>query len=120
MPTGTCVLGLSFFGDCWRCEMRSSFFELPFDIRMITAVTSVAVSSRSLGIPTVQNRAENARSVFGETLTGIERAFGCSFPRANHQNDAICEASQHSGIGEMDHGRCVNHDHVELLPHAGQ
>jgi hypothetical protein len=45
-------------------------FGLLCGVRLVIAVTSVAVTWGGLWIPAVENRAEHARSVFGETLTG--------------------------------------------------
>src|ERR1700756_5295623 len=71
--------------------------------RVIIGITSIAVSTGGLRIPTVQNGAEHPRTVFRESLAGRERAFRRGLSRADHQHHAVRQVAEHASIRQMDH-----------------
>ncbi len=74
----------------------------------------------ALGIPTVQDCAENTGAIFREPLPGKERALRSGLSRPDDEDHAVRKVAQHASVGEMDHRRSVDDDHVELRPDAFQ
>src|SRR5579859_2900105 len=84
-------------------------------VRSCVVIRVAAVTSRAaLGIPTIQNRAEHSSSVLREALPGEERALRRGLACADHKNYAICKMTQHACVGDVNHRRRVDQDHVEF------
>src|SRR5882672_3824526 len=98
-----------------RRHFRLTAKHTPLCVRSCVVIRVAAVSSRAApGIPTIQNGAEHPSPILSETLPGEERALRRGLTCADHKNYAIRKMTQHACVGEMDHRRSVDQDHVEF------
>src|SRR6185503_8567085 len=81
-----------------------------------TVFAAIPVTSARLRIPAVQDRSKHAGAIFREALSGDERVLDRRVSGADHQDDAVGEATEHARVGNRQGGRRVDDDNVELLP----
>src|SRR5215469_6088593 len=75
---------------------------------------------KSMRVPVVQYRSENATPNVDEAFQCRMRNFSGCLTRTNYQDDAIRHAAQDPCIRNRQNGRCVNEDDIKLLFHSGE
>src|SRR5437016_5894534 len=71
-------------------------------------------SKARLRIPVVQNRPKDVHSIFGQSLVSCDDRVARRGAGTGNEDDPVRATSENTRIGYFQHGRRIDHNHVEM------